>query len=179
MHAQTSSPVQSQGLSASSLLQAKRTRSWFLEVHPQAIPHHDVWYGCLYVRRNVQVGDNGVVLQRCGCDVSVVGDETVWKTMIKEEPIGVLTDDDNMLVASPDPVLLALCALVRRCQVTASLPKADVVDEESPVGSPGYVWQTEAQPLLIKTGKASLAVKKLTIEGRNTLSAENFLRGNP
>ena len=58
------------------------------------------------------------------------------------------------------------------------IDEARVIEEESPVGSPGYVWQAEAQPLLIKTGKASLAVKKLTIEGKSTLSAKDFLRGN-
>lgn len=59
------------------------------------------------------------------------------------------------------------------------IDEARVIEEESPVGSPGYMWQTEAEPLLVKTSKASLAIKKLTIEGRITLSAKDFLRGNP
>ena len=57
------------------------------------------------------------------------------------------------------------------------IDEADIIDDESPVGSPGYVWQTEVNPLLVKTGGESLAVKKLTIEGSKTLEASEFLRG--
>lgn len=59
------------------------------------------------------------------------------------------------------------------------IDEADVTDDESPVGSPGYVWQTTDHPLLIKTGKGSLTVRKITIEGKTTLDAKSFLRGNP
>ena len=59
------------------------------------------------------------------------------------------------------------------------IDEADIVDDESPVGSPGYVWQTPSHPLLVKTGGSTLAVTKLTIEGKNTLAAHEFLRGNP
>ena len=59
------------------------------------------------------------------------------------------------------------------------IDEADVVDEESPIGSPGYVWQTEGDPLLVKTGQGSLSVRKITIEGKTTLDAKSFLHGNP
>ena len=59
------------------------------------------------------------------------------------------------------------------------IDEASIVEDESPVGSPGYIWQTENEPLLIKTGKGSLAIKKLTIEGKSALYAKDFLRGNP
>lgn len=59
------------------------------------------------------------------------------------------------------------------------IDEADITDEESPVGSPGYVWQTPDYSLLVKTGRGSLIVKKITIEGKNTLNAKDFLRGNP
>ena len=59
------------------------------------------------------------------------------------------------------------------------IDEADIIDDESPVGSSGYVWQTEINPLLVKTGNSTLVVNKLTIEGRTTLTAHEFLRGNP
>ena len=59
------------------------------------------------------------------------------------------------------------------------IDEAEVTDEEPPVGSPGYTWATPAHPLLIKTGKGSLIVKKITIEGKTTSNAQDFLRGNP
>ena len=59
------------------------------------------------------------------------------------------------------------------------IDEAEVIDEESPVGSPGYVWQMHPYSLLIKTGRATLAVRKITIEGKTTLDAASFLRGNP
>ena len=59
------------------------------------------------------------------------------------------------------------------------IDEAEVIDDESPVGSPGYVWQSEIHPLLIKTAHCSLLVQKITIEGKTTLDAQAFLRGNP
>lgn len=53
------------------------------------------------------------------------------------------------------------------------------VEEETPTGSPGYVWQNKSHPLLLKTGKGSLAAKTLTIEGKRPLVAEEILRGYP
>lgn len=59
------------------------------------------------------------------------------------------------------------------------IDEADVIDDESPFGSPGYTWQTPDYPLLVKTGTGTLVVRRITIEGKNTLNAEEFLRGNP
>ena len=59
------------------------------------------------------------------------------------------------------------------------IDEADIIDDESSVGSPGYIWQTQSHPLLVKTGGSTLVVNKLTIEGRTTLAAHEFLRGNP
>ncbi|MDP3778435.1 MAG: methionyl-tRNA formyltransferase [bacterium] len=59
------------------------------------------------------------------------------------------------------------------------IDEAEVTEEESPVGSPGYTWDTHNHPLLIKTGKGSLIVKKITIEGKTPANPKDFLRGNP
>lgn len=57
--------------------------------------------------------------------------------------------------------------------------EADVVDLEFLHGSPGYVWQTDEHKLLVKTGRRSIGIKKLTLEGKKSVSAEEFLRGHP
>ena len=59
------------------------------------------------------------------------------------------------------------------------IDEAEVIDDESSVGSPGYVWQSEIYPFLVKTSKESLLVRRITIEGKTTLDAQAFLRGNP
>ncbi len=59
------------------------------------------------------------------------------------------------------------------------IDEADISEEELPVGSPGYTWQTHAYPFLVKTGSGSLVVRKITIEGKTTLNAKDFLHGNP
>lgn len=59
------------------------------------------------------------------------------------------------------------------------IDEADVIDDESPLGSPGYTWQTPDHPLLVKTGTGTLVVRRITIEGKNTLDPEAFLHGNP
>lgn len=57
------------------------------------------------------------------------------------------------------------------------IEEAEVFDDEVPGGSPGYVWQNETHPILIKTGRGNLAVTRLTLAGKKSLSAEEFLRG--
>ena len=59
------------------------------------------------------------------------------------------------------------------------IDEAEITEDESPVGSPGYTFGTDTAPLLIKTGKGSLNIKRITIEGKTTLDAASFLRGNP
>lgn len=59
------------------------------------------------------------------------------------------------------------------------IDEADVIDDESPLGSPGYTWQTSDYPLLVKTGNGTLVIRRITIEGKNTLDAKTFLHGNP
>ncbi len=59
------------------------------------------------------------------------------------------------------------------------IDEANVISDECSVGSPGYVWQTNSASLLIKTGKGTLDVQKITIEGKTTLDAYSFLHGNP
>ncbi|MBI2640529.1 MAG: methionyl-tRNA formyltransferase [Candidatus Sungbacteria bacterium] len=59
------------------------------------------------------------------------------------------------------------------------IEEASVVDETHPHGSPGYIWQSESHPFLVKTGHNSISVTKLTLAGKKTLAAETFLRGYP
>lgn len=58
------------------------------------------------------------------------------------------------------------------------IEEADWTTDEAIEGSPGYIWHNELNPLLIKTSRGSIVVKKLKIEGRNLLDAESFIRGN-
>ncbi len=60
------------------------------------------------------------------------------------------------------------------------IEEADTQSEESPYGSPGHVWKKDESGFpLIKTGKGSLVLRKVTIEGKKALSAQDLLRGYP
>lgn len=59
------------------------------------------------------------------------------------------------------------------------IEEAGVIKQESTEGATGYVWQTKSFSLLIKSSQGSLAVKKLTLEGKKSMRAEDFLRGYP
>lgn len=58
------------------------------------------------------------------------------------------------------------------------IEEAGVSNEEPALGSYGYVWQSQGLPLLVKTGRGSLIIKRLTLEGKKSLNAEEFIRGN-
>ena len=59
------------------------------------------------------------------------------------------------------------------------IAKSDFTEEEPAAGFPGYVWQDKKTPLLVKTGKGSLIIRSLTLEGKKPLSAESFIKGYP
>lgn len=59
------------------------------------------------------------------------------------------------------------------------IEEVKITEVESPHGSPGYVWRDDQNPLLVKTGLGSIAVRKLTLGGKKSASAEAFLRGHP
>ena len=60
------------------------------------------------------------------------------------------------------------------------IEEADAIDDAPPAGgAAGMVWQNELHPLLIKSGRGSLAVKKLRLEGKSPTDAASFLRGHP
>ena len=56
---------------------------------------------------------------------------------------------------------------------------AEISLEEANSGMPGYVFSTSRHPLLVKTGQKSLAIRRLTLEGRRTVDDKSFLRGHP
>lgn len=58
------------------------------------------------------------------------------------------------------------------------IDETSALDYDTRDGAPGYVSKTEKHPLLVKTGKGSLAVTRLTIEGGKTLPADSFLKGH-
>lgn len=58
------------------------------------------------------------------------------------------------------------------------IEKALANSEEPRGGSPGYVWHSGGS-LLVKTGKGSLEIKKMTLEGKSSLSASEITRGYP
>lgn len=53
------------------------------------------------------------------------------------------------------------------------------VPDEPPRGNPGYIWQSRDYPLLVVTGKGSLAIHTLTFEGKKSIDAKSFLHGHP
>ena len=59
------------------------------------------------------------------------------------------------------------------------IEEGEAVEEEPARGSYGFTWQSSIHPLLVKTGRGSIAVKKLTLEGKKSLHPEDFLRGLP
>ena len=59
------------------------------------------------------------------------------------------------------------------------IEEGEAVEEEPAHGSYGFTWQSSTHPLLVKTGRGSIAVKKLTLEGKKSLHPEDFLRGLP
>lgn len=50
---------------------------------------------------------------------------------------------------------------------------------ESPYGSPGYLWKNSSGAVFIKTGKGSIAIQKITFEGKSAAPAEDFIKGYP
>lgn len=54
---------------------------------------------------------------------------------------------------------------------------AEFISDEPALGSPGYIWQKSGHPMLVKTGLGSLGIKKLTIEGKKQVFAEEFIKG--
>ena len=59
------------------------------------------------------------------------------------------------------------------------IEEAEVTPDEPPRGSSGYVWNSDSTSLLVKTGKGSLVIKRLTLEGKKPLDAASFVRGYP
>lgn len=58
------------------------------------------------------------------------------------------------------------------------IDEADIAPDGPSGASPGLIWRSEAYPLAIQCGKGSLAVKKLTLESKNSTDATSFVRGN-
>lgn len=52
-------------------------------------------------------------------------------------------------------------------------------EDESPYGSPGYLWRNSSGVILIKTGKGSVVIQKITLEGRSITDVEDFSKGYP
>lgn len=51
--------------------------------------------------------------------------------------------------------------------------------DEYPYGSPGYLRKNLSGVIFIKTGKGSVAIQKITLEGRSTTDVEDFIKGRP
>jgi len=58
------------------------------------------------------------------------------------------------------------------------IEESQVVPEEPPDGIPGLIWQNERGLLLVKTGRASLRIRRLTMEGKQALTEREFLHGS-
>lgn len=68
--------------------------------------------------------------------------------------------------------------LLKILEATASLPETVVPGIPDVLGAPGTVTFSDGR-LLIATGEASLDVSRLQLEGRNAVTAAEFLRGYP
>ncbi|MBI4225077.1 MAG: methionyl-tRNA formyltransferase [Candidatus Sungbacteria bacterium] len=58
------------------------------------------------------------------------------------------------------------------------IEQADLTLDEPLAGSPGLVWKKE-EALLVQTGKGSIEIKRLTLEGKKTISGAELLHGYP
>ncbi|MBI2053213.1 MAG: methionyl-tRNA formyltransferase, partial [Candidatus Sungbacteria bacterium] len=59
------------------------------------------------------------------------------------------------------------------------IEEADWVEDEMPGASEGSVSKNEMHPFLVKSGRGSLAIQKLQLEGSTLTDAASFLRGHP
>ena len=59
------------------------------------------------------------------------------------------------------------------------IEEAKIVAQEPERGSYGYAWQTTRYPLLVKTGQGSVALKRVTMEGKKSMDITSFLPGFP
>lgn len=59
------------------------------------------------------------------------------------------------------------------------IEEADWSEKEPAEGGSGFVWGDVDDPILIKTGRGSLIVKKILLEGKISLDAKEFVRGHP
>jgi len=53
------------------------------------------------------------------------------------------------------------------------------VSDDMPDKPNGYVWQNDSFPVAVKTGRKSLIIQKLTLEGKKTQNADSFVQGYP
>ncbi len=59
------------------------------------------------------------------------------------------------------------------------ITEADWTDDARARGVPGLVWQDAARPLCVMSGRGSIIIKSLGIEGKRLLDAPSFIRGYP
>ena len=59
------------------------------------------------------------------------------------------------------------------------IEEADWIEDEMPGASEGSVSKNETHPLLVQSGRGSLAIQKLQVEGGSVTDAASFLRGHP
>lgn len=59
------------------------------------------------------------------------------------------------------------------------IEEGEETDDETPYGAPGYVWRDSGHVLLVKTGKGSIAIHSLTLEGKKITDSASFIHGYP
>lgn len=59
------------------------------------------------------------------------------------------------------------------------IEEAEAVEDSTPLATPGFLWASENFPLLVKTNKGSLAIRRLTLGGKKSTDVRSFLRGHP
>lgn len=58
------------------------------------------------------------------------------------------------------------------------IEEADVLDNAPVEGGPSFAFSEKSHPLCLKTGKGSLAIHALTLEGKQKMAAHEFVRGH-
>ena len=59
------------------------------------------------------------------------------------------------------------------------IDEADITDEDPGTGVPGHAWNYADNGLFVRAGSGSIIARRITIEGKKSLPADELVRGYP
>ena len=59
------------------------------------------------------------------------------------------------------------------------IDEADITDEDPGTGVPGHAWKHADNGLFVRAGSGSVIARRITIEGKKSLPADELVRGYP